>query len=221
MVDDVHALLASLTYPQLLGYLASAVVFATFCMTTMLPLRIVAVLGNLLFVAYGYFDAAFAVMALHLVLLPINLWKLRGIFRLVRHAASAEPESFDFALLAPFTRERRFHVGDTVFRIGDRASEMYYVKRGDVLIEEYGTHCRPGDIFGEIALFSTDRQRTGTAICVTDCTLLALTEARTRELYYQHPAFAFRLIEIIVARLVEQPRPARPSEGSPAVTGSG
>lgn len=219
MVDDVHALLASLTYPQLLGYLASAVVFATFCMTTMLPLRIVAVLGNLLFVAYGYFDAVFAVMALHLVLLPINLWKLRGILRLVRHAGTVEPERFDFALLASFTRERRFRAGDTVFRIGDRASEMYYVKRGDVLIEEYGTHCRAGDIFGEIALFSTNRQRTGTAICVADCTLLALTEARTRELYYQHPGFAFRLIEIIVARLLQQPRP-HPLTGSPAI-GSG
>ena len=41
---------------DLLGYAASAAVLATFCMSTMIPLRILALVSNILFMAYGYVD---------------------------------------------------------------------------------------------------------------------------------------------------------------------
>jgi len=39
---------------DLLGYAASVVVLATFLMRAMLPLRLVAILSNVLFLSYGY-----------------------------------------------------------------------------------------------------------------------------------------------------------------------
>jgi hypothetical protein len=59
-----------------LGYAASLAVLATFLMRTMRPLRLVAILSNILFVAYGYIDHIQPIFLLHLALLPINLWRL-------------------------------------------------------------------------------------------------------------------------------------------------
>jgi hypothetical protein len=61
---------------NLLGYVASCTVLATFLMRTMTPLRLVAILSNVLFLAYGYVEHIYPVFFLHLALLPINSWRL-------------------------------------------------------------------------------------------------------------------------------------------------
>ena len=38
----------------MIGYIAAALVFATFSMKTMVPLRLVGIASNLFFIAYGY-----------------------------------------------------------------------------------------------------------------------------------------------------------------------
>lgn len=64
---------------NLLGYAASCAVLATFLMRTMVPLRLVAILSNFLFLSYGYVEHIYPVLFLHAVLLPINLWRLLTI----------------------------------------------------------------------------------------------------------------------------------------------
>ncbi len=59
-----------------LGYAASIAVLATFLMPTMLPLRVVAILSNILFLLYGYFAHIPPVLFLHATLLPINVARL-------------------------------------------------------------------------------------------------------------------------------------------------
>jgi hypothetical protein len=63
----------------LLGFTASFAVLATFLMRTMLPLRIVALGSNVLFIAYGYCAHILPVLCLHLALLPINVGRLSGL----------------------------------------------------------------------------------------------------------------------------------------------
>ncbi len=58
------------------GYLASALVLAAFCMKEMIPLRVVAVCSNIAFLAYGLALGLAPVWLLHAVLLPINCWRL-------------------------------------------------------------------------------------------------------------------------------------------------
>ena len=70
-----------------LGYAALLAVLATFLMRTMRLLRLVAILSNILFVAYGYIDHIQPIFLLHLALLPINLW------RLVVHWNDARPQA--------------------------------------------------------------------------------------------------------------------------------
>jgi hypothetical protein len=59
-----------------IGYLASALVLAAFCMKEMIPLRIVAVCSNIAFLSYGLALGLVPVWLLHAVLLPLNCWRL-------------------------------------------------------------------------------------------------------------------------------------------------
>ena len=58
-----------------LGFSASLAVLASFCMTTIVPLRIVALASNVLFSLYGLLAHIYPVV-LHMILFPINLLKL-------------------------------------------------------------------------------------------------------------------------------------------------
>ena len=49
---------------DLLGYAASATVLATFCMKTMIPLRLTAILSNILFASFGLWAHIYPVMIL-------------------------------------------------------------------------------------------------------------------------------------------------------------
>jgi hypothetical protein len=64
---------------DMLGYAASCAVLASFLMRTMVPLRLVAILSNVLFAAFGYIQNIHPVLFLHMVLLPINVWRLFAV----------------------------------------------------------------------------------------------------------------------------------------------
>ena len=61
---------------EFIGYLASALVLAAFCMRDMVALRRVAIASNLAFIAYGVLADLGPVLALHLLLLPVNVGRL-------------------------------------------------------------------------------------------------------------------------------------------------
>jgi CRP/FNR family transcriptional regulator, cyclic AMP receptor protein len=63
---------------SLIGYLASALVLATFCMRDMVALRCMAIASNVAFIAYGALADLGPVLVLHLLLLPVNLVRLTG-----------------------------------------------------------------------------------------------------------------------------------------------
>lgn len=64
---------------NLLGYAASCAVLATFLMRTMVPLRLIAILSNVLFLIFGYVQHIYPVFFLHIALLPINTWRLVAV----------------------------------------------------------------------------------------------------------------------------------------------
>lgn len=59
------------------GFLASSLVLITFTMKDMRMLRIIGVLSNFAFIAYGLLAWLPPVLALHLLLLPLNVLRLR------------------------------------------------------------------------------------------------------------------------------------------------
>jgi hypothetical protein len=61
---------------DLVGFAAAFAVLASFCMTTIVSLRSVAIASNVLFIIYGMLGHIYPVFFLHITLLPINLIKL-------------------------------------------------------------------------------------------------------------------------------------------------
>jgi hypothetical protein len=72
-----------------LGYLASALVLATFCMRDMRRLRWMAIASNLAFIAYAGLADLAPVLVLHLLLLPVNVQRLMA-WRTSEPAAAAQ-----------------------------------------------------------------------------------------------------------------------------------
>jgi CRP/FNR family transcriptional regulator, cyclic AMP receptor protein len=70
---------------ETIGYLASALVLATFCMRGMVALRCMAIASNLAFIVYGGLAGLGPVLVLHLLLLPVN------VLRLTDRAESSPP----------------------------------------------------------------------------------------------------------------------------------
>jgi CRP/FNR family transcriptional regulator, cyclic AMP receptor protein len=186
-----------------LGYAASLSVLATFCMSTMMPLRYTAIASNMLFATFGYFDHIRPVLLLHVVLLPINIIRLVQIKRLVRDIGPGTAPSQFFHSLVPFMRERRLNAGQVLVRKGELADRLYYLVKGELVIEEIGKVVGPGSMIGEIGIFAPHQRRTATVRSKTDCSLYELTEVKVKELYFENRSFGYAVLQLIITRLLE------------------
>jgi hypothetical protein len=68
-----------LSWIDVLGYAASGLTLATFAQRSMVPMRILALGANVCFIGYGAMGVYLPVLILHVVLLPINLVRLRTL----------------------------------------------------------------------------------------------------------------------------------------------
>jgi CRP/FNR family cyclic AMP-dependent transcriptional regulator len=192
-----------MSWVELLGYAASATVLATFCMSTMIPLRIVALVSNVLFCSYGFFDHLYPVLILHAALFPVNLWRLVQFQRLVRDVRDAHSEELPIQALLPFMTTRDLAAGEAVIRKGEKADRLYYLVDGELEISEIGKTLQPGAMFGEIGVFARDQERTATIVCRTDCRVYELTENKAKQLFFQDKSFGFGIMQLIINRLLE------------------
>jgi CRP/FNR family cyclic AMP-dependent transcriptional regulator len=188
---------------DLLGYAASAAVLATFCMRTMIPLRIAGIISNVFFIAYGYFDHLPPVLLLHVVLLPVNLLRLVEFQRLVRAMGEAHSSDLSLKSLIPYMKNRKMAAGEMLVRKGEQADRLYYLADGELEVVEFNKVLKPGAVIGEIGIFARDQVRTATVVCRTDCKLLELTEKKARELYFEDRSFSFAVLQLIIQRLTE------------------
>jgi CRP/FNR family cyclic AMP-dependent transcriptional regulator len=184
--------------------IGAALVVAGAFVRTMIPLRWLAVGGNLGFLVFGALHPQPVTFCVAAVLLPINLYRAREMMRLTRRVAAARSAGDQSGLwLQPYMKPRKFKAGHTLFAKGDDADLLYLLVEGRLQLVEIGRELAPGRIFGEIALFSPDKRRTFTARCLSDCTVLTIDEATVNQLFHQNPAFGFHLTALIAARLSE------------------
>jgi CRP/FNR family transcriptional regulator, cyclic AMP receptor protein len=188
---------------DLLGYAASAAVLATFCMRTMIPLRIAGIISNVFFIAYGYLDNLPPVLLLHLVLLPVNSLRLVEFQRLVRAMRDAHSSDLSLKSLIPYMKSRKMAAGEMLVRKGEQADRLYYLAEGELAVVEFNKVLKPGAVVGEIGIFARDQMRTASIVCRTDCKLLELTEKKARELYFEDRSFSFAVLQLIIQRLTE------------------
>lgn len=79
-------------HADIIGYAAATLVLLTFLMRTMVPLRVLGLASNVAFLAYGLAEGLMPILLLHMLLVPINLYRLEQIpqvretlWRLLRH----------------------------------------------------------------------------------------------------------------------------------------
>ena len=188
---------------DLFGYFASFLVFTTFAMRRMIPLRLIAIASNVAFISYAWIDHLTPILILHGALLPLNLFRLVELRRLVAKVVKASTEQFSIDALLPLMQRRVVGEKDVLFNVNDPAQAMYYVLEGTLHLPEIPKDLGPGSIIGEIALFSEAGRRTASAVAKTDCVVMSLTKSAVFSALVQHPQLGIHLLRIVTMRMLE------------------
>ena len=204
---------------QLVAWLAAGLVFMSFFMKTIVPLRTLAIASNLVFISYalmglqyGVFDKVLPILVLHLSLLPLNIVRLREVTATIRSLHEVKTGRLSLDILLPYMKHQHTRKGQVLFRKGDEADNVYLIQEGRVIFPEVGKVLVPGEFFGEVGVFSESNRRTSSAICEEDCELFSITGEKVIELFYQDPRFGFIIVRALSRYLSHGP--ADP-EGNP------
>jgi hypothetical protein len=180
---------------------ASVFVVAACTMKTMIPLRVFAIITNIVLLNYSLLTHSYFPAAAHLIMLPINGYRLYEMMRLVRNVKTAVTGDMSMDWLKPFMKKERFVRGDILFHKGEEAKEMFYVVRGRFRLIESGIDILPGALVGELGMLSPTNQRTQTMECIEDGEMLKVTYQEVEMLYFQNPEFGFYFLRLATARL--------------------
>jgi CRP/FNR family transcriptional regulator, cyclic AMP receptor protein len=169
---------------------------------TMVPLRAITVISNILLLTAGLLASSPVHILVYLGLIPLNTWRLMEIQRLTRRVVKASADGdLSGIWLKPYMKPLNLPAGAVLFKKGDPADSLYLLVEGELELTEIGKRQKVGELFGEISFFSPDRRRTLEARCVTDCVVLCIGEKAFKQLYFQHPKFAFQISNLIADRL--------------------
>ena len=186
-----------------IGFAASALVFFTFYMRTLLSLRLVAIISNIFFIAYGFAAGLVPILILHILLLPMNTWRAVQQLQTRKRMRAMLEDAPGTNVLMPFMTTGDYPEGEVIFRQGDPADHLYVLLTGEVLVEEFDKTIQKGAIFGEIALFSLDAKRTATVRSTRPVSLAWVDRETILRIYRDHPDFALALTKLIASRLTE------------------
>ena len=142
-------------------------------------------------------------MALHLILLPLNVYRLREMLLLVREVKKSVNSDLSMAWLKPFMTERKCRTGEVLFYKHEKAEEMFYIVNGRFRLVESGIELPNGAIVGELGMLSPSNKRTQTLECIEGGLVLSVTYQKVEELYVQNPEFGFYFLRLVSARLFQ------------------
>ena len=185
-----------------LGVIGTVLLCASFLVKSMLKLRALALASNVFFIAWGYVEWVWPTLALNSFILPLNAWRIWEIRTLTKEIARATEDSPVAQWLLPHMHRRTFKAGEVLFRRGDTADELIYIASGELRMTEIGERVGPGELIGEIGLFSPEKRRTQSLVCETDGELYHMTAEMIFRLYYQNPKLGFFLMRLVAQRLL-------------------
>jgi hypothetical protein len=204
---------------EAIGYCAAAANVFVFVSNTMIPLRLAAILANALFAAYFYLKGYLPLFALNAFMVPINVFRLRQMRRLisdVRQATQAANDGeFDYEWLRPYMKPLTLSEGFTLYRKGDLSEDAFILVRGEIFLIEPGVTLKPGAFFGEMGLFTEENRRTASAVAISDVDLLCVRYDALLELAAQNPQFGFYLMKLMMRRMQQNVELARAGAGHP------
>jgi CRP/FNR family transcriptional regulator, cyclic AMP receptor protein len=189
-------------YAEFVGVAAAAASLYAAHAKTIIPLRVAAIVANLLAMAYSHMHGTYPTFVLNALLLPLNAWRLHQMLKLIRDIGTAIERDTNVDWLLKYMRPKHYKANDLMMERGEYATEAFYVVSGEVEIVEINQIHGAGTLLGEIGLFTPNGRRTMTVRCKTDVQAAKIGYDQVKELYFQNPQFGFRLLHLIVARLV-------------------
>src|SRR5580704_13298402 len=199
----VDIALASITIANILALIGAIFFVATLLMRTMVPLRVTGIISDVFFIGYGVLSGTVTTLMLYILLLPINIFRLAQMLKLVKRARIAAGGDLSMDWLKPFMTRRKYGKGDVLFRKGDRANEMFFTVTGKFLVTELGIELSPGRLVGELGFLSPDNRRTQSLECTEDGQVLTITYERLLEIYFQNPEFGYYFLRLASDRLIQ------------------
>ena len=199
----VDIALASITIANILALIGAIFFVATLLMRTMVPLRVTGIISDVFFIGYGVLSGTVTTLMLYILLLPINIFRLGQMLKLVKRARVAAQGDLSMDWLKPFMTRRKYGKGDVLFRKGDRANEMFFTVTGKFLVTELGIELPPGRLVGELGFLSPDNRRTQSLECTEDGQVLTITYERLLEIYFQNPEFGYYFLRLSTERLLQ------------------
>ena len=182
---------------------ASVFVVATTTMRTMIPLRVFAILTNVVLIATAIPSHNYLVILVQSVVLVLNSYRLHQMLQLVRDVKKSVNSDLSMEWLKPFMTERKCTAGEVLFYKDEKAEDMLYIVSGRFKLVESGIELPVGAIVGEFGMLSPSNARTQTLECVEPGVVLSVSYSKVEELYVQNPAFGFYFLRLASGRLFE------------------
>ncbi len=199
----VDITLAHINFANTMALLGAIFFVATLMVRTIVPLRIVGIISNLFFIAYGALAGAVPTFLLYLLSLPINVLRLRQMLNLVKKARTSAQGDLSMDWLRPFMAPRKYRAGEVLFHKGDVAKEMFMIVTGKFLVTEIGVELAAGRMMGELGFVDPKNRRTQTVECIQDADVLTITYEKLLELYFQNPEFGYYFLRLTTERLMQ------------------
>jgi hypothetical protein len=175
---------------------------ASISMKTVIPLRIAGIASSVFFLIYGILSPSISTIFLYVILVPLNSVRLYQMIELIKKVRIAAGTDLSMDWLQPFMTKRKCRRGDLLFRKSDIANEMFLVVNGTYRVPELGITFKPGEIFGELGLLTSENRRTQSVECVESGHVLTITYDSVRELYFDNPEFGFYFLRLTSDRLL-------------------
>jgi len=190
-----------ISFTEILGYVGAVVVLVTYSMRTMIPLRVLGMVSNAIFLVYSYKQGLYPHVLLHGFLLPMNGYRLNQMLRLTRQVQAAAEGDGSMAWLKPFMTKRKCKTGEILFEKDALAETMFFTVSGRFRLVESGIEIGTGQVVGELGLLAPDHRRTQTLRCEAAGEMLVISYSDVKQLYYQNPKFGFFFLHLATSRL--------------------
>jgi hypothetical protein len=182
---------------------ATIFVVASTTMKTMIPLRVFGILFNVALIGTAIPTHNYLVIAVQLVMLSLNSWRLHQMLQLIRDVRKSVSGDLSIDWLRPFMTERQCQAEEILFYKDEKAEDMLYIVSGRFKLVESGIELPVGAIVGELGMLSPSNMRTQTLECVEPGLILSVSYSKVEELYVQNPEFGFYFLRLSSARLFE------------------
>ena len=189
-------------WQEYVGYVGSFLMFSTFWMKTMIPLRLAGIAANCAMIVYAAAVGLYPMVAMQMLMLPVNIFRLVQMRGLLLRVSQASDGSFRPDALLPFMDKESHADGDVLFAKGDSSHKLYLIREGHVRLKELDHVLEPGEMLGEIGILSDTNRRTATAVCEGEVQLLSITREDVTQLFFQNPEFGFFLMRLVTDRLL-------------------